>query len=171
MNQALQSLVAQCLPGKKVIDLCELGHAVIMEGCSKLYTKKVNGQAVDRGIAFPVCVSVNDIVCNHSPLLSEEPVRDNVLPIRRNEPNLLWSNQVRDDCSPRVAQASFCGCFLSPVLGGRRGELGLVHRPAFDRKSDRRLASLPLAAADRFVYSGHEALSLAWPHYVRMGVG
>ena len=35
----------------------------------------MDGQAIDRGIAFPVCVSVNDIVCNHSPLASEELVR------------------------------------------------------------------------------------------------
>lgn len=35
---------------------------------SKLYTKKVDGQIIDRGVAFPVCVSVNDIVCNFSPL-------------------------------------------------------------------------------------------------------
>ena len=30
--------------------------------------------AVERGVAFPVCVSVNDVICNHSPLASEETV-------------------------------------------------------------------------------------------------
>jgi methionine aminopeptidase len=25
-------------------------------------------------VAFPVCVSVNDVICNHSPLASEETV-------------------------------------------------------------------------------------------------
>lgn len=75
VNLALQGLVAQCLPGKKVIELCEFGHTVINQACAKLYTKKVNGQLIDRGIAFPVCISVNDVVCNHSPLLSEERVR------------------------------------------------------------------------------------------------
>lgn len=29
---------------------------------------------VERGVAFPVCVSVNDVICNHSPLGSEEVV-------------------------------------------------------------------------------------------------
>ena len=48
-----------------------------MAGVSKLYTKKVNGVAVDRGIAFPVCISVNDIVCHHSPLKDEEKVSFN----------------------------------------------------------------------------------------------
>lgn len=41
---------------------------------SKLYTKKVDGKLIDRGVAFPVCISVNDIVCNHSPLATEETV-------------------------------------------------------------------------------------------------
>jgi len=37
-----------------------------------LYTKKVKGVAVEKGVAFPVCVSVNDVICNNSPLGSEE---------------------------------------------------------------------------------------------------
>jgi len=32
----------------------------------------VKGQAIDRGVAFPVCVSVNDVVCNNSPLPTDE---------------------------------------------------------------------------------------------------
>lgn len=75
MNLALQGLVSQCLPGAKVLDLCEFGHTVLNAQVQKLYTKKVNGKAIDRGIAFPVCISVNDIVCNFSPLSNEETVR------------------------------------------------------------------------------------------------
>lgn len=74
MNLALQGLVGQCLPGAKVIDLCEFGHKVLKSSAEKVYTKKVNGQVIDRGVAFPVCISVNDVVCNDSPLLSEERV-------------------------------------------------------------------------------------------------
>jgi len=72
VNLALQGIVSQCLPGAKVIDLCEFGHTVLTTQAAKLFTKKVNGQMIDRGVAFPVCISVNDVVCNHSPLLSEE---------------------------------------------------------------------------------------------------
>jgi len=71
-NLALQGLIGQCVPGAKIIDLCEFGHTVVNAQAQKLFTKKVDGQVVDRGIAFPVCVSVNDIVCNHSPLANEE---------------------------------------------------------------------------------------------------
>lgn len=75
VNLALQGLVGQCVPGAKIIDLCEFGHTVVTTSAQKLFTKKVDGQPIDRGIAFPVCVSVNDIVCNHSPLATDELVR------------------------------------------------------------------------------------------------
>jgi len=68
VNLALQGLVSQCVPGAKIIDLCEFGHKVVEGQSQKLFTKKVNGQPIDRGVAFPVCISVNDVVCNHSPL-------------------------------------------------------------------------------------------------------
>ena len=77
VNLALEGIVAQCLPGAKVLDICEFGHTVIEAQTAKLFTKKVNGQVVDRGVAFPVCISVNDIVCNLSPLPTEEQVSVN----------------------------------------------------------------------------------------------
>jgi hypothetical protein len=55
--------------------LSQFGQTVIEAQAAKLYTKKVNGTPVEKGVAFPVCISVNDIVCNHSPLSSEEVVR------------------------------------------------------------------------------------------------
>ncbi|KAI2496950.1 Proliferation-associated protein [Fragilaria crotonensis] len=72
VNLTLEGLVKQCIPGAKVVDLCIFGSSVMEAAAGKLYTKKVNGVLMDRGVAFPVCISVNDIVCNHSPLLSEE---------------------------------------------------------------------------------------------------
>jgi len=72
VNLALEGIVSQCVPGAKILDLCEFGHTVMEAQASKLYTKKVNGKMIDRGVAFPVCISVNDIVCNHSPLPTEE---------------------------------------------------------------------------------------------------
>mmetsp|Transcript_41746 Transcript_41746/g.42352 ORF Transcript_41746/g.42352 Transcript_41746/m.42352 type:complete len:406 (-) Transcript_41746:291-1508(-) len=73
VNLALTGLVSQCIPGAKIIDLCNFGTTVIDASAAKLYTKKVNGkEAIEKGVAFPVCISVNEIVCNHSPLVSEE---------------------------------------------------------------------------------------------------
>ena len=72
VNLALKGLIGQCVPGAKVLDLCKFGSTIIETSASKLYTKKVNGVAIEKGVAFPVCVSVNDVICNHSPLASEE---------------------------------------------------------------------------------------------------
>ena len=74
VNLCLEGLVAQCIPGAKIVDLCQFGTTVMEAQTSKLYTKKVGGKVVERGVAFPVCISVNDVVCNHSPLSSEELV-------------------------------------------------------------------------------------------------
>lgn len=68
VNLTLEGLVSQTVVGAKVLELCEFGTTVMETAASKLYTKKVDGKAIDRGVAFPVCVSVNDVVCNFSPL-------------------------------------------------------------------------------------------------------
>eukprot|EP00429_Kryptoperidinium_foliaceum_P011529 CAMPEP_0176003990 /NCGR_PEP_ID=MMETSP0120_2-20121206/1459_1 /TAXON_ID=160619 /ORGANISM="Kryptoperidinium foliaceum, Strain CCMP 1326" /LENGTH=398 /DNA_ID=CAMNT_0017336651 /DNA_START=164 /DNA_END=1360 /DNA_ORIENTATION=+ len=72
VNLTLEGLIGQCIPGAKILDICEFGHTVMEAQAAKLYTKKVDGKTVDRGVAFPVCISVNDVVCNHSPLATEE---------------------------------------------------------------------------------------------------
>lgn len=73
VNLTLEGLVAQTVVGAKVLDLCKFGTTVMETAASKLYTKKVNGKTIDRGVAFPVCVSVNDVVCNCSPLNETDP--------------------------------------------------------------------------------------------------
>jgi curved DNA binding protein len=72
VNLALTGLVSMCVPGAKIVNLCQFGTTVIETQVNKLYKSKVKGKAVERGVAFPMCVSVNDVVCNHSPLSSEE---------------------------------------------------------------------------------------------------
>lgn len=72
VNLALTGLVSQCVSGAKIIDLCQFGTTVLDAQLSKLYNKKVDGVVIEKGVAFPVCISVNEVICNHSPLPSEE---------------------------------------------------------------------------------------------------
>lgn len=72
VNLTLSGLVSQCITGARVIDLCQFGTTILETQTAKLYNKKVNGSAVEKGVAFPVCISVNNVICNHSPLSSEE---------------------------------------------------------------------------------------------------
>ena len=93
VNLALQGVVGQCVAGAKILDICEFGTAVINAQAAKLYTKKVNGNTIDRGVAFPVCVSVNDVVCNYSPLATDEAVRSRtcVVCLESEEPAIHYS--------------------------------------------------------------------------------
>ena len=90
VNLALSGLVSRCLPGATISELCKFGNDVITLHCSKLYNKggtsssaaaatggkegEKKSKKIEKGVAFPVCVSVNDIICNHCPLASEETV-------------------------------------------------------------------------------------------------
>ena len=84
VNLALTGLISQCIPGASILEICNFGTTIINTQCAKLYTKKVNGVNVERGVAFPVCVSVNDVICNFSPLGSEELVSYSILYILYN---------------------------------------------------------------------------------------
>jgi methionine aminopeptidase len=79
VNLALTGIVSQCVSGAKIVDICQFGTAVLDAQVGKLYNKKVDGMPVEKGIAFPVCISVNEVVCNMSPLASDEMVSSKII--------------------------------------------------------------------------------------------
>jgi methionyl aminopeptidase len=61
-------VLAAAVPGAKVCDLCGLGDKTIEAESAKFYNKKdKDGNKVEKGVAFPTCVSVNNQVCHNSP--------------------------------------------------------------------------------------------------------
>ncbi|WCJ28057.1 Methionine aminopeptidase 2-1 [Euphorbia peplus] len=72
VNKALQIVIAECKPKAKIVDLCEKGDAYIREQTGNMY-KNVK-KKIERGVAFPTCISVNSTVCHFSPLASDESV-------------------------------------------------------------------------------------------------
>jgi curved DNA binding protein len=70
-NSVIAQVMDACQPGARLLDLCELGDRLVRESTQAVYTNKVNGKAISRGIAFPCCVSVNDCLCHFSPISSE----------------------------------------------------------------------------------------------------
>mmetsp|Transcript_18272 Transcript_18272/g.33958 ORF Transcript_18272/g.33958 Transcript_18272/m.33958 type:complete len:413 (+) Transcript_18272:38-1276(+) len=70
-NLALSTLIPHIVAGASVLDLIEIGETIINKSLSKIYNKKEDGKDVQKGIAFPVCLSVNERICNFSPLKSE----------------------------------------------------------------------------------------------------
>jgi len=63
-NRALAQVIAECLPGKKVYDLCVLGDKLMLDAVNSVFKTK----NLEKGVAFPTCVSVNNVVGHYSPL-------------------------------------------------------------------------------------------------------
>ncbi|XP_047325620.1 ERBB-3 BINDING PROTEIN 1-like [Impatiens glandulifera] len=72
LNKALQLVLSECKPKAKIVDICEKGDSFITEQTGNMY-KNVK-KKIERGIAFPTCISVNNTVCHFSPLASDEIV-------------------------------------------------------------------------------------------------
>merc|ERR1711971_410610 len=71
-NRTLKMLMEQCKVGMKILGLCELGDATIVEECSKVHNKgKAKVEAKDKGVAFPTCISVNE-VCGHNSVVAAD---------------------------------------------------------------------------------------------------
>ncbi|KAH1123406.1 hypothetical protein J1N35_006566 [Gossypium stocksii] len=69
VNKALQLVVKECKPKAKIVDICEKGDAFIREQTGNMY--KNSKKKIERGVAFPTCLSVNNTVCHFSPLASD----------------------------------------------------------------------------------------------------
>ncbi|GMI79930.1 A. THALIANA ERBB-3 BINDING PROTEIN 1, ERBB-3 BINDING PROTEIN 1 [Hibiscus trionum] len=69
VNKALQFVVKECKPKAKIVDICEKGDAFITEHTGSMY--KNAKKKIEKGVAFPTCISVNNTVCHFSPLASD----------------------------------------------------------------------------------------------------
>nr|GFC68169.1 ERBB-3 binding protein 1 [Tanacetum cinerariifolium] len=67
--EALQLVLSQCKPNVKIVDLCEKGDSYIREQTGSMY--KNAKKKIERGVAFPTCLSVNNTVGHFSPLASD----------------------------------------------------------------------------------------------------
>ena len=60
----LAKVIKKISVGSKIIDICVFGDMAILEELDKYYNKK----PVFKGIAFPTCISVNEVCGYNSPL-------------------------------------------------------------------------------------------------------
>jgi len=71
VNIVLKELMSEAKEGVEIGQLCSLGDSRILELTSKLFKKE---KGVQKGIAMPTCVSVDNCICHFSPLKSEPPI-------------------------------------------------------------------------------------------------
>lgn len=67
----IAKLVAELVEGKNILELCELGDKLILEGTKATYKSK---KSMPKGIAFPTCISVNNIAGHFSPEAGDKSV-------------------------------------------------------------------------------------------------
>lgn len=64
-NRVIKKVAAASVAGAKTLDLCKLGDELINAETKPVFVK------AKRGVSFPTCVSVNNVVCHHSPFEAE----------------------------------------------------------------------------------------------------
>mmetsp|Transcript_40461 Transcript_40461/g.89906 ORF Transcript_40461/g.89906 Transcript_40461/m.89906 type:complete len:391 (+) Transcript_40461:54-1226(+) len=62
-NKAIAAVIAEVKDGAKVVDLCNCGDNLINKEVEKIF----KGKLIEKGVAFPTCVSVNSTVGHFSP--------------------------------------------------------------------------------------------------------
>lgn len=88
-TKVLKKVLGEIKEGADIFDLCTLGDEAIREETGKVYNKRVKdsewekkdaeekkkeegGRKVDKGIAFPTCISVNELAGHYSPIAKNE---------------------------------------------------------------------------------------------------
>jgi methionine aminopeptidase len=69
-NAALQKVISLCVPGADIYTVCQEGDKFIDEELKKVFNNK-KSKKLERGIAFPTCVSVNHVMGHYSPFGDE----------------------------------------------------------------------------------------------------
>ncbi|KAI9209287.1 proliferation associated protein [Polychytrium aggregatum] len=67
-NETMKTVAAACVAGRKIVDICRLGDDMILDMTSKVFKKS----GVERGIAFPTSLNINNVVKNFSPFPEDE---------------------------------------------------------------------------------------------------
>jgi curved DNA binding protein len=71
-SRVIKAVRAECVAGKKTIDICNLGDELILKEVAAVYNKKKD--AVKKGIAMPTCLSVNNCICHNRPIASDKEI-------------------------------------------------------------------------------------------------
>lgn len=67
-NAALRFVLSRVVPGADVYELCVLGDAYVANEAKKVYQKKdKTKRKMEKGIAVPTSISVNEVFANYSP--------------------------------------------------------------------------------------------------------
>lgn len=75
-NRVMAQVVLLCIPGAVIADVCVRGDNLIIAEVNAMYKDPSDAKKtkMEKGVAFPTCLSVNSCVCHYSPSLSNVEV-------------------------------------------------------------------------------------------------
>jgi curved DNA binding protein len=65
VNMTLKGVCMKCKVGANTVNICEFGDMLIKKQCDRIFKKE---KRMEKGVGFPTCISVNNVVCHCSPL-------------------------------------------------------------------------------------------------------
>lgn len=68
INKVLAKVIEACVEDADIATICDIGDKMMEEETGKLYNKKDKGRKIEKGIAFPTCISVNELLGHFSPM-------------------------------------------------------------------------------------------------------
>jgi len=69
-DEAMKKAIALSVPGADIYAICQETDAFIDAECKNVFNGK-KAKKLERGVAFPTCISVNHVACHYSPLADE----------------------------------------------------------------------------------------------------
>ena len=126
----LEQVIAKCVAGASIAEVCAFGDNEIEKEVKKCFTKD---KKMEKGVGFPTCVSVNNIVGHYSPLKSEDS-------------QLKEGDLAKIDLGVQID--GFVGCVAHTIVVGQKA--------VSDKKADVVLAAYKaIEASLRLMKPGH----------------
>jgi curved DNA binding protein len=120
VHAVMKKLVELCVDGAKVIDVCVEGDKLVEQGTGAVYNKSVKGVKVNKGVAFPTSLSVNNAVAHFSPLASD-PLSSQTL--AKNDVVKLQLGAQIDGFASISAETIVVGATAQEPVTGRRADV------------------------------------------------
>ncbi|KAJ6576595.1 peptidase M24, structural domain-containing protein [Mycena vulgaris] len=120
VHNVMKKLIELSVEGAKIIDLCIEGDKLIEAGTAGVYNKSVKGVKVNKGLAFPTSISVNNTVAHFSPLASD-PQSSQVL--AKDDMVKLHIGAQIDGFAAITAETVVVGATAESPVTGRRADV------------------------------------------------
>lgn len=123
-QDVMKYVITLCIPNASISEICIKGDKKIEEELSKIYNNKK--KKIEKGIAFPVCVSPNEF-CGHY-----APMPDESLTLKEGDVVKIDLGCHIDGYIAQITHTIVMGASSTNKVTGRKAEVVLAARKAFE---------------------------------------